>query len=427
MKQTLIKRHVATKIFVLLLSGYLIVTIILTSLYIINQYDEIKQKGFNNQQMLLMALAPSLGQVTFDGDLDHIESLLKGIIKSPSIEGIAYSDITNTMNIKIGSIPENNLIDYQNNDNKDKYNNINEFEEGSLFGLYGNIIYNNRIVGNIIISSSQAVIFSEIKSVILIITIALLIQTLFLWIFFRWVSMVYLHRRLTDITNGLNNLETVTNKFIPLSVDTKEEDEISAIQKSFNSMAKKLQTTHNQLKEYNEELEEKVQKRTAELEMISITDRLTGLYNRHKIDSVLENEFRRSDRFSNSFSLILIDIDDFKSVNDSFGHQIGDKVLVEMAKLILSCIRSIDIIGRWGGEEFLVIAPQTDTKGALLLAENIRIKAEKHSFSEVGSKTLSLGISTFKQGYTIKELIYKADLALYASKSNGKNQVKYKE
>lgn len=427
MEKIPIKRNVATKIFVLLLSGYLIVTIVLTSLYIINQYDVIKEKGFDNQQMLLMALEPSLGQVTFDGDLDHLESLLKGIIKSPSIKGIAYSDITNTMNIKLGAIPKKNLIDYQNNDNKSKYNNINQFEEGSLFGLYGNVTYNSRIVGNIIISSSQAVIFTEIKSVILIIIIAVLVQTFFLWIFFKWVSTVYLHRRLADITNGLNSLETVTGKFIPLSVDTKEEDEISAIQKSFNNMAEKLQTTHNKLKKYNEELEEKVKKRTIQLEKISITDRLTGLFNRHKIDDVLENEIKRSNRFNHSFSLILIDIDDFKLINDTYGHQIGDEVLMEISNLLSSSVRTIDITGRWGGEEFLIITPGTELKGALFLAENIRLKIERHIFPNTDSLTTSFGVSTYKQGDTINQLISRADIALYTAKDNGKNQVHYKE
>jgi len=427
MKKIPRKHHIATKIFILLFSGYIFVTIILTSLYLTNRFNEIKQEGFDNQHMLLVALAPSLGQVTFDGDIDQLKSLLQGIIQSPSITGISYSDITHTMDLKLGSIPDYELVSYQKNNTKTSFHNINQFQVDSLFGLSGNVIYNDRIIGKIIISSSQSIILKELNSEILIIILGILIQTLFLWIFFRWVSIFYLHRRLTDITDGLNNLEPVTGKFIPLKVDNSERDEIWTIQKSFNRMAGKLQATHNKLQAYNQELEEKVQKRTAELERISITDRLTGLYNRHKIDSVLENEFKRSNRFSNTFSLILIDIDNFKSVNDTFGHQTGDKVLTEVANILLNSIRSIDIIGRWGGEEFLIIATETELEGAILLAESIRIKVEKHSFSEVGSKTLSIGVSSYKKADTIKSLIFRADSALYVAKDKGKNQVQHSQ
>jgi len=426
MKEIAIRRHVATKIFLLLLSGYIFVTIILASLYLINRYYKIKQEGFDSQQMLLIALGPSLGQVTFDGDFDQLESLVRGIIESPSIAGIVYSDITNTMKVKLGTVPDYNLVDHQNNITKTGSYNINKFQINTFFGLSGSITHNNIIVGNIIISSSQTIIFEKLKSAILIIILGTLVQAFLFWIFFRWVSMVYLHNRLADIIDGLNSLEPVTGKFTPLKIDTKEEDEIWAIKKSFNSMAEKLQISHNKLQAYNKELEEKVRERTSKLEKISITDRLTGLYNRHKTDSVLENEFKRSERFGSSFSLLLLDIDNFKSVNDIYGHQAGDKVLVEIANLLLDSIRTIDIVGRWGGEEFLIIAPQTESKGALSIAESIRLKIEKHSFSKIGSITVSLGISTYKQGDTIDDLMSRADSALYIAKAEGKNQIQYK-
>jgi len=427
MEKTDIKRHVATKLFLLLLSGYILVTIVLTSLYMLQQFDEIKQRGFDNQKMLLTALAPSLGQVTFDGDLDQAESLLQGIIKSPSIVGIAYTDITNTINVRLGLVPDYNEIEPTDYNIEIGLHNINQFEADSLFGLSGNIIYNDRIVGNIVISSSKSIIFEELRSVILIIILGMLIQTFLLWIFFRWVSTVYLHNRLNDIINGLNRLETVTGKFIPLKVDKKQQDEISAIQKSFNNMASKLQISHNKMKAYHKELEQKVRERTAELEKISITDRLTGLYNRHKIDSVLENELKRSQRSGSSFSLILIDIDDFKSVNDTYGHQMGDKVLIQIAGLLLSGTRTINITGRWGGEEFLIIVTETGLEGTLFLAENIRSKIEVHLFPEIRSISISLGVSSYKQGSTIDDMISRADSALYTAKANGKNQVQYKE
>jgi len=418
MEKTYIKRHVATKLFLLILSGYIFVTIVLTSLYMINQFEEIKQRGFDNQKMLLTALAPSLGQVTYDGDLDHV--------KSPSIAGISYSDITKTMNVKLGLVPNYNFVDSKDFIIDIGFNKVNEFQVDSFFGLAGNIIYNDSIVGNVVISSNKNIIFAELRIVILIIILGMIIQTFLLWIFFKWVSTVYLHNRLNDIINGLNLIETGADKFTPLKVDKKQEDEISAIQKSFNNMAEKLQISHNEMKAYNKELEEKVQERTAQLEKISITDRLTGLYNRHKIDSVLENELKRSKRSGSSFSLILIDIDDFKFVNDTYGHQMGDKVLIEIANLLLKNTRVTDTTGRWGGEEFLIITVETQLEVALFLAESIRSKIESYLFPKIDSVTISVGVSSYEQGSTISNMISKADAALYVSKENGKNQVQYK-
>lgn len=426
MEKTYIKRHVATKLFLLILSGYIFVTIVLTSLYMINQFEEIKQRGFDNQKMLLTALAPSLGQVTYDGDLDHVKSLLQGILKSPSIAGISYSDITKTMNVKLGLVPNYNFVDSKDFIIDIGFNKVNEFQVDSFFGLAGNIIYNDSIVGNVVISSNKNIIFAELRIVILIIILGMIIQTFLLWIFFKWVSTVYLHNRLNDIINGLNLIETGADKFTPLKVDKKQEDEISAIQKSFNNMAEKLQISHNEMKAYNKELEEKVQERTAQLEKISITDRLTGLYNRHKIDSVLENELKRSKRSGSSFSLILIDIDDFKFVNDTYGHQMGDKVLIEIANLLLKNTRVTDTTGRWGGEEFLIITVETQLEVALFLAESIRSKIESYLFPKIDSVTISVGVSSYEQGSTISNMISKADAALYVSKENGKNQVQYK-
>jgi|GEM_PF-1589801 len=160
------------------------------------------------------------------------------------------------------------------------------------------------------------------------------------------------------------------------------------------------------------------------VEQLSITDKLTGLFNRFKLDEVLAQEVLRSERYSNKLSLVIIDIDFFKSVNDTYGHQVGDKVLVTFAQLLKKNIRSTDIIGRWGGEEFLVICPQTDNNGVLTLFENIRKKIEDYNFESVGNKTASFGVTSFTSGDTPESLISRADTALYQAKNSGRNCVK---
>lgn len=105
---------------------------------------------------------------------------------------------------------------------------------------------------------------------------------------------------------------------------------------------------------------------------LSVTDKLTGLYNRHKTDEVLDRELRRSLRFDQPFSVILIDIDEFKEDNDNHSHHVSDRVLITIAKLFKEHTRETDVIGRWGGEEFIVICAHTNQNGAVKLAENLR-------------------------------------------------------
>lgn len=160
-----------------------------------------------------------------------------------------------------------------------------------------------------------------------------------------------------------------------------------------------------------------------ELERLSITDRLTGLFNRMKLDAVLATESLRAQRTGQPFSLIMIDLDHFKLVNDSHGHQAGDRVLIEVAQLLQASTRKIDVLGRWGGEEFLVICPYTDRAGACQLAQNLRQKMQDYNFTLVKHRTASFGVATFQPGDQSKDIVSRADAALYAAKDSGRNRV----
>lgn len=161
-----------------------------------------------------------------------------------------------------------------------------------------------------------------------------------------------------------------------------------------------------------------------ELERLSITDKLTGVFNRVKIDNVLETEMQRSVRFQQPLSIIMLDIDYFKQVNDVHGHQVGDSVLIEMASLLQSNIRKTDILGRWGGEEFMIICPQTDFNGSMVLAKNLCRIVENHIFPVVQNKTASFGVTVNEPDDQVENLVARADAGLYAAKHAGRNQVK---
>ena len=159
------------------------------------------------------------------------------------------------------------------------------------------------------------------------------------------------------------------------------------------------------------------------LERLSVTDNLTGLFNRQKLDDVFEKEIQRAKRFDQPFSIIVLDIDHFKLVNDTHGHQAGDQVLIAVADVLTTNTRQTDTIGRWGGEEFLIICPHTNLNGARNLADKIREMLSAHDFPVTQQVTASFGVSTSRPDDQIDDLIERADSALYRAKRNGRNQV----
>ena len=159
------------------------------------------------------------------------------------------------------------------------------------------------------------------------------------------------------------------------------------------------------------------------IEVLSETDRLTGLPNRLKLDETFEHEIERAIRYPHALSIIIFDIDHFKQVNDTHGHQVGDAVLVAMSGLVRSHIRNIDMLGRWGGEEFLIICPETGMEGARKLAENLRAAIAACDFPTVGQKTASFGVTEMGVGDGEDDMVRRADDALYRAKEGGRNRV----
>lgn len=153
------------------------------------------------------------------------------------------------------------------------------------------------------------------------------------------------------------------------------------------------------------------------------TDSLTQVFNRFKLDKVITDEISRSERSGELFGIVMLDIDYFKQVNDTYGHQIGDEVLVIIGKVLKRSARAIDVVGRWGGEEFLILCPGTDEKGCLVLAENIRTGLAEQSFPTTHPLSASFGVTQFRLGETAQAVIARADEALYRAKENGRNRV----
>lgn len=165
---------------------------------------------------------------------------------------------------------------------------------------------------------------------------------------------------------------------------------------------------------------------------LAITDGLTKIYNHRFFQELFEKEFKRSDRYNTIFSLIMLDIDHFKNVNDTYGHLCGDEILKGLANLIKSCLRSMDVVARYGGEEFAMLLPETNGTEAFQTAERIRRSVEDYTFmgTETGLKiTVSQGVATYPSPsvHDRSDVIAKADEALYESKEQGRNLVTFRE
>jgi diguanylate cyclase (GGDEF)-like protein len=161
-------------------------------------------------------------------------------------------------------------------------------------------------------------------------------------------------------------------------------------------------------------------------ETASRTDELTGLSNRRDMQHRLNEEFSRYQRSGHHFSVALIDLDLFKNINDKYGHDAGDQVLRDFASIMQSVIRQTDVASRWGGEEFLVLLPDTSLLQALTLAERLRQKVSQHEFSlagEVMPVTISAGICSIAKTGSIDELLKQADVYLYSAKESGRNRI----
>jgi diguanylate cyclase (GGDEF)-like protein len=162
---------------------------------------------------------------------------------------------------------------------------------------------------------------------------------------------------------------------------------------------------------------------TDELTRLAEHDYLTGLYNRSKLTELLEMELARHQRYKRDLSVVLVDVDYFKRTNDTLGHAAGDRLLKAISARMADTIRNVDIPGRWGGEEFLVICPETDLQGANQLAKKLCEAISGTPFGELGSKTVSCGVAAVDTDTKLDMLINRADKALYAAKDAGRNQV----
>jgi diguanylate cyclase (GGDEF)-like protein len=225
----------------------------------------------------------------------------------------------------------------------------------------------------------------------------------------------------------------VKEGMVGVNIPTTSEDEIGLMISTFNEMAKTISLAKVELQAKNKMLNTQnitLQEMNEKLERLSITDGLTGLFNHRHFWNIMNSELTRANLYKGDIALILIDVDDFKKVNDNFGHSVGDMLLQNLANTLKETVRETDIVARYGGEEFAVLLPDTNLEGVKNAAEKIRKAIEAMVFKIPETDittgvTVSIGISVF-QGNR-RDFFNAADRALYISKSKGKNKVSMAE
>jgi diguanylate cyclase (GGDEF)-like protein len=248
------------------------------------------------------------------------------------------------------------------------------------------------------------------RLLVLVGVVLLIVVAVLAWTINRYlVPYSVLVSELLDVVQGNTSREEVARRFSRVFGDPHHEVTVIA-----STVADYLAT---------------IDRTMAELERLSTTDQLTGLYNRRSAEETLNTELSRADRYDECGAILLADIDHFKAINDNLGHPEGDRVLREAAQLLTSTVRSSDTVARWGGEEFLIVLPRVDCAGAAATAEKLRtafanaplVPAPPAGTEPVG--TISVGIALYGAGSTADTVIHRADANLYRAKQQGRNRV----
>lgn len=274
-----------------------------------------------------------------------------------------------------------------------------EYNLNSTQSILDELTFNIEDYFFITLSESRASLESQ-----LIYSMVIFLVTMTVTILVMLVMAVSTRQSLDDLTDSIKKMTTGKSNFSQ-RIFRKQKDELGTLIYWFNRLADKLELDYKKLK------------------TISITDPLTQLNNRTRTDTFFPTAIQSARFNKQPLTLVIIDIDHFKSVNDNFGHLTGDKVLQAMADILKKSARQHDFVARWGGEEFIIILSNTELEDAFEHTESIRKKVENHQFPEIGSITSSFGISKLNETDTAESIMARADKCLYKAKELGRNRV----
>ncbi|MDE2430266.1 MAG: diguanylate cyclase [Burkholderiales bacterium] len=433
------------RILFLALAPVWIISILLILLVIIVGITEIDGALIARGTVITRHLAPACEYGTFSGNREVLQSLADAIMKEDDAQGVVITSANNIVlaeSGKPGKIAPANIQAAQLGKPLKGKNGTMIFgapiyqgtPEGESFDIFDRstleMSAKPKLLGYVYFELNTAS-SERTKSLFAIISVLIGIAG-------TAGASVLAMRMSRDITTPLTRLIEGVHKMAEGAFNTripeKSGGELQQLENGFNVMAEQIENSHNEMKRINTNLENLVAERTQELEQknialerLSNTDRLTSLCNRFKLETILDEEHQRCQRYGNTFAIAIIDVDKFKHVNDTYGHQVGDQVLISIANILQEQVRSIDAVGRWGGEEFLVIFPETNLQSAIAIAEKLRRAIAEFDFETVGTRTASFGVAAYRHPDDVTDMMRRADHALYEAKNLGRNRVESKD
>jgi diguanylate cyclase (GGDEF)-like protein len=354
---------------------------------------------------------------------NQLNVLIAGLVKMPIIEGVDVFDkdaqtMLSKRSYNSGSAPLS-LFDTTSDLN---------------WTLNGESVF----LGKLVLYSSSEVVLNRVLFGFSLIAITAIIKLSILFWLFVWAFDRYLASPLKELMTQVNEVQMSPNMSKRINLSNIENNEISQLQEHMNTMLSALEMDREQLLEDEQAkrnwLEDAVAKRTEDLQVLNkklkelaTRDSLTGILNRGSFFETAQHLLILSQRQKSPASFLLVDLDNFKRVNDTYGHFVGYKVLIHFTQTIQKSLRKSDLIGRVGGEEFAIFLPDTGNDDAFQLAEKLR-KIISHSVLEVDGQvvayTVSLGVeSSEPKDHLIDELFKRADLKLYGAKDKGRDRV----
>ncbi len=402
------------------LTIYFVITILITALHLYIDYSYTKMHIKDDLQSIANIFKPALQTALWDLNDAQLEAIADGALQEPLVYKIVVKDEKGRVLVKKVS---------------KQFPKEKTFDESLAFSFPIYQEFNNLHIhlADVVIYSDNIAIFNRLKVNFGMIVVNAFVKSVVLILLFIVAFRRRLEQPLQALTKRIETLDWENKYNRVINVELMYENELSILQAKFNELLAKISSEEEQrfalIEKQKMQLEYDVLQRTQELEALNQklqtlakTDTLTQLYNRAKIDETLAIQLKDFHRNGRIFSVIMVDIDFFKQVNDEYGHLVGDTVLKTIANLLKKNIRETDVVGRWGGEEFLIICEATNKEGAFTLAENIRKIIEHYEFEAVGHKTASFGVAQIEKEFRVEDLIKAVDDALYEAKTSGRNK-----
>lgn len=404
-----------------ILTIYISVTLMATMGQFIIEYTYTKQRIVSELKEIGKSFKPVLKTALTERNNAQIISIAEGIMQIDNIYGLEIKDPDNKILINTIKPVRPDYLVWLDEELHYRFPIISQMNGQSLH------------LADVTLSSNENAIFEHMKFPLLMISINTLITGIILILLFIMAIRKHLGKPLEELTRKISQFSWYDKDKRHINMTFRKNNELSVLHKKFNALLKKISDEEEKNKildqKHTIELEKKVQRRTYDLERVNQelstlaqTDTLTGLYNRSMLDHEIEKNYEHFKRYHRLYSIILIDLDHFKNINDSFGHDIGDEVLIKVSDMLRTFSRKTDVVGRWGGEEFLIVCSETRLENAYRFADTLRRVIHDYEFSHVGQISASFGIAQINKDILPQEVIKQADIALYKAKSNGRNR-----